>query len=139
MKYRGNIINQSIMLGILLTVGIGPLYAQTLTIRVENAYIGKGDLMVGIFNDEKTFPDNYFRGEKITVSDRITTIVFNDLPKGKYAVSVYQDNNGNGQLDKNIFGIPKEKYGFSNNSDRPDFRKCLFDFNDDISITIKLK
>jgi uncharacterized protein (DUF2141 family) len=132
-----NMIKKNIILGILLVMGFGCLYAQTLTIRVENAGIGKGDLMVGVFNDEKTFPDTYFRGEKITVSDRITVIVFNNLPKGKYAVSVYQDSNG--QLDKNIFGIPKEKYGFSNNSDRPEFGICLFDFNDDISITIRLR
>jgi uncharacterized protein (DUF2141 family) len=132
-------LKKNIILGILLVMGFGCLYAQTLTVRVENAGIGKGDLMVGIFNDENTFPDTYFRGEKITVSGRITAVVFNDLPKGKYAVSVYQDSNGNGQLDKNIFGIPKEKYGFSNNADRPDFRKCLFDFNEDISITIRLR
>jgi uncharacterized protein (DUF2141 family) len=132
-------IKKNIIFVALLLMGIGNLYAQTLTIRVENADTSKGNLMVGIFNDEKTFPDAYFRGERITVSDRIMTIVFNDLPKGQYAVSVYQDGNGNGQLDKNIFGIPKERYGFSNNSDRPDFRRCLFDFNSDITITIRLR
>lgn len=73
-------MKKNIILGILLVMGIGHLYAQTLTIRVENADIGKGDLMVCIFNDEKTFPDNYFRGEKITVSGRIMTIAFKDLP-----------------------------------------------------------
>jgi uncharacterized protein (DUF2141 family) len=132
-------VKKSIFLGALFIICIGCLSAQTLTIRVENAGIGKGYLMAGIFNDEKTFPDNYLRGEKITVSEKTVTVVFTGLPKGQYAVSVYQDSNDNGQLDKNIFGVPKEKYGFSNNSDRPDFRRCLFDFNDDMAITIKLK
>jgi uncharacterized protein (DUF2141 family) len=54
-------------------------------------------------------------------------------------VSVYQDSNNNGQLDKNIFGIPKEKYGFSNNAGRPDYRKCVFDFDTDMTVTISLK
>jgi uncharacterized protein (DUF2141 family) len=139
MKHGGNMIKKNIVFGILLVMGIRHLYAQTLTIRVENADIGKGDLMIGIFNDEKIFPNDYFRGEKLTVSNGIMTIVFNDLPKGQYAVSVYQDSNGNEQLDKNIFGIPKEKYGFSNNSNRPDFIKCLFDFYNDVTISIRLK
>jgi hypothetical protein len=30
-------------------------------------------------------------------------------------VAVFHDENMNGQLDKNMFGIPKEGYGFSNN------------------------
>jgi hypothetical protein len=30
--------------------------------------------------------------------------------------------NKNGQLDKNIFGIPKEKYGFSNKANKPDYK-----------------
>lgn len=45
-------IKKNIILGILLVMGIGNLYAQTLTIQVENTDIGKGNLMVGIFNDD---------------------------------------------------------------------------------------
>jgi uncharacterized protein (DUF2141 family) len=117
----------------------GYLAAKTLTIQIENADVGKGCLMIGVFNEEKTFPDTYFRGEKISVSERIMTVTFTDLPKGQYAVSVYQDSNNNEQLDKNLFGIPKEKYGFSNNSYRPDYKKCLFEFYDNTTITIRLK
>ena len=35
-------IKKNIILGILVVMGMGHLYAQTLTIRVENADIGKG-------------------------------------------------------------------------------------------------
>ena len=38
-----------------------------------------------------------------------------NLEPGDYAVAIYHDENGNGQLDKRLFGIPKEPYGFSNN------------------------
>jgi uncharacterized protein (DUF2141 family) len=122
----------------LLVSSIGYLAAETLTIRVENADAGKGYLMIGIFNDARTFPDNYFRGERIAVSERTMIITITNLPRGQYAVSVYQDTNSNEQLDKNILGIPKEKYGFSNNSNRPDYNRCLFDFNNDMTITIRL-
>jgi uncharacterized protein (DUF2141 family) len=42
-------------------------------------------------------------------------MTFDNLPRGDYAVAVFHDENMNGRLDKNIFGIPKEGYGFSNN------------------------
>jgi uncharacterized protein (DUF2141 family) len=36
------------------------------------------------------------------------------LPAGQYVFSIYQDSNGNGKLDTNLIGIPREKFGFSN-------------------------
>jgi uncharacterized protein (DUF2141 family) len=123
----------------LLVIGIEGLFAETLTIRVENAEPGKGHLMVGLFNNENSFPDDYFAGQRMAVTDRLMVVTFTDLPEGMYAVSVYQDNNGNEQLDKNIFGIPKEKYGFSNNASRPDYKNCLFYCKDTMTITVRLR
>lgn len=48
------------------------------------------------------------------------------LPAGDYAVSVYQDVNGNGKMDKNVFGAPTEPYAFSRNY-KPVFRAPKFD------------
>jgi ABC-type glutathione transport system ATPase component len=39
--------------------------------------------------------------------------VFKDLAPGTYAVSAYQDLNGNQRLDANMVGMPTEPYGFS--------------------------
>lgn len=36
-------------------------------------------------------------------------------PEVRLAVTAFHDANGNGELDKNAFGIPTEKYGFSKN------------------------
>ncbi|MDP2747420.1 DUF2141 domain-containing protein [Pseudomonas sp.] len=38
-----------------------------------------------------------------------------DLPPGRYAIQLYQDSNGNGQLDHGRRGIPLEPVGFSAN------------------------
>ena len=35
-------------------------------------------------------------------------VTFKDLPQGSYAVSVLHDENGNGKMDKNFVGMPKE-------------------------------
>ena len=39
-----------------------------------------------------------------------------DLPPGEYAISIYYDANGNGELDTNFIGIPKEPVALSNNA-----------------------
>ena len=127
------------LLFILLILSIGHLSAQTLTVRIENTDIGRGYLMIGIFNNDVNFPDSFFIGDRISVSDNITIVTFNDLPVGRYAVSVYQDSNNNGQLDRGIFGIPKEKYGFSNGARRPNFNDSSFDFSENMTITIQIR
>jgi uncharacterized protein (DUF2141 family) len=38
-----------------------------------------------------------------------------DLPPGRYAIQLFQDSNGNGQLDQGRRGIPLEPVGFSSN------------------------
>ena len=53
-----------------------------------------------------------------------------DLPPGTYAVSVYEDLNGNRKLDRNMLGIPREPVGVSNNPPThlgpPRFIECSF-------------
>lgn len=53
-----------------------------------------------------------------------------DLPPGTYAVSVYEDLNGNHKLDQNFIGIPNEPVGVSGNpigrSGPPRFDECSF-------------
>lgn len=49
---------------------------------------------------------------KINQEDRMKADL-GDLPAGDYAFAVFQDENENQQLDKNLFGVPVEPYGFS--------------------------
>ncbi len=40
------------------------------------------------------------------------TIELPVLPMGEYAIAAFHDVNDNGKLDRNIFGVPSEPYGF---------------------------
>jgi uncharacterized protein (DUF2141 family) len=95
--------------------------------------------MVAIFNSQNDFPDISFREQLIAVTYRSMAVTFSNLPIGQYAIAVYQDSNDNGKLDTLLFGIPKEKYGFSNGARLPNWEKCLFDFKGDMTITIQIK
>jgi uncharacterized protein (DUF2141 family) len=41
---------------------------------------------------------------------------FADIAPGDYALAILHDENGNGKVDTNFIGIPKEGVGFSNNA-----------------------
>ena len=77
----------------------------------------KGVISLGIFKAGSNFPavGAEFKGVRIKVEGEQMTYAFTDLPKGKYAVSLFHDENENLRLDQNLLGLPKEGYGFSNN------------------------
>lgn len=88
--------------------------AETLSVTVSNVKVGKGNVRVGLFDQKDEFPNGkIFKGEVAVSEKGVVTVVFKDLPTGNYAVSVFQDINGNKVIDKNFIGIPTEPYGFS--------------------------
>jgi uncharacterized protein (DUF2141 family) len=54
----------------------------------------------------------------VPVEDWLTSLNTTDLDTLPIAISVYHDKNDNGKLDKNSFGLPTERYGFSNDPAR---------------------
>lgn len=106
-----------------------------LTVQVAGVRNSKGQIAIALFHEGEGFPGDKSRAFR-TLQVRIdpqtlrAQVALNDLPPGVYAVSVFHDENLNGQLDKNVFGIPKEGYGASNNPKRsmgpPKFAEAKF-------------
>jgi len=122
-----------------------PSTAQTsdLTINVTNLKKNKGFLMVALYNHESKFLKIFDTTKRKKVTQREAVLVFEELPFGTYAVSIFQDINGNNSLDTNFLGIPNEPYGFSNNPSTifgpPKFKKAAFKIDSSTkTITIKL-
>lgn len=72
-----------------------------------------------------------FRGLAVPISEatRRATVLFNGIPPNDYGIVALHDENKNMKLDKNIFGWPKEGFGFANNPHvglgAPGFRQAL--------------
>lgn len=64
-----------------------------------------------VSGEQKRWPEQPLRQQH---SDD-TQLRLADLPPGRYAIQLYQDSNGNGQLDQGRRGIPLEPVGFSAN------------------------
>ena len=91
----------------------------TLNITITNIENGSGTLYVAILDSDKNWLKSDtdalpFRdvAQPVTSTDDLLISV-GDLPPGKYAVSVFQDIDGNAELDTNFIGYPKEPFGFS--------------------------
>jgi len=94
-----------------------------------------GKIHVAVYRAGEGFPNQKLKvksllGEGINGKCELS---FDEIPFGQYAIAIYQDENGNGELDKGMFGIPEEPFAFSNNFrprfGGPSFEKCKFDFN----------
>ena len=95
------------------------VYSQkkhTLTITFSGMKSDKGDVFVGLHNEEATFLKERFREAVVNVSNKEAVVTFENLPEGEYAVSAFHDENDNKELDTNFIGIPKEPIGISNDA-----------------------
>lgn len=121
-------------------------FAQhTLTVEVSNIKSNKGTIMIALFKGEAGFPKDDTKAIKkitVTIKDKKATITFTDLKAGEYAFALFHDENGNSEMDSNMFGIPKEGYGFSTNFkpilSAPDFDEADFKIEGDTVQKIKI-
>ena len=119
-------------------------FAQTnsLTVTVTNFKNNQGKVMVGIYNGANTFMKKTIYSKVGDIKANTAKVVFENIPDGEYAISLYHDENNNGKLDKGWFGIPKEGYGCSNdakgNMGPPKYEDAKFLLSNHKSMVIKL-
>ncbi len=93
----------------------------TLVVVIGNVEHAEGRLMVALYEDPARWLDDDGRAREfvLPIEEGATDcrIGIENLPFGTYALAVFHDENGNGVLDTNLFGVPTEPYAFSNNPD----------------------
>ena len=117
------------------TRSFGQVKGGALTVNVGVPANAHGKLGYLLFASYAGFPDNRnhaLRHQFVTLAPKrsIQTIAIGLIPPGRYAITVYLDENGNRRLDKSWLGIPKEPAGASNNPHPhiggPRFDECAF-------------
>jgi uncharacterized protein (DUF2141 family) len=94
--------------------------ACTLRIHVDGLRNHKGVVGALVFTSAVGWPEDVhkcFRHQyaPVAATGRGATVVVEDLPPGNHGIVVLHDENENMKLDRNIFGFPKEGFGFANN------------------------
>lgn len=93
------------------------LSAQTqIEVETTNFKSTKGVAFIGLYDSESSFLNTALIGEKLLIKNNKVVYTFKDIPPGNYAISVFHDEDENGELTTNFLGIPKESYGASNNA-----------------------
>lgn len=150
MKSRGLSV-----LSLVLFLVVLPLHAQEspadsvtgdILVHVTGFQNEKGTVKIALVNSKESYDsnENIFRGAKEKIVNGEVRFTFEDVPFGAYAVKVFHDENNNDDLDTNLFGAPKEPYGFSNNVrgkfGPPSYEKAQFDFQqDEMIVNIEVK
>jgi uncharacterized protein (DUF2141 family) len=91
---------------------------SNLAITVNGMKNQKGQVCFSVFSTRQGFPSDTRRAIKsqcVKVGDTAVNLNLNNLKAGNYAVAVFHDANGDGNLNTNFLGIPTEGFGFSNN------------------------
>lgn len=117
---------------LVLLFGFSSQNTATLSITVSDLKQAKGSLQIAVYGPEGKFGEGkpeFFAVVPVKNTQPHQTTL--QVPPGRYAVAIYQDVNGNGELDKKWTGIPSEPYGFSNNFrprfSGPTFQDCVFE------------
>jgi len=108
-----------------------PAAAGELRITVDGIRSPSGVILIGLYDSEASFDraielsdkEGFLNdparvaGAALRANIAMTGgVVFENLAPGRYAIILFQDENGNGRLDKNFWGVPTEPYGFGNDA-----------------------
>lgn len=118
----------------------------SLTVKVEGLRNSQGMVQFALYNKDDTIPDEqykkYYKKQTVKIINGSSYTVFNNLPKGRYAVNILHDENMNGKIDKG-FILPIEGTGFTNYTsiglgNRPNFPKASFNITSNVKKLIKV-
>lgn len=96
-----------------------PQQETRVSVTVQGLEQGKGAVYLYLYTSDDGFPTDFDKAVRtLSAQARGTeaTAVFDNVPAGTYAIAVYHDENGNGEMDTNFLGIPSEGVGVSNNA-----------------------
>ena len=89
----------------------------TLVVTLTGMKDDRGSLVYAMWSGPDGWLEtNAVREGAAPVVTGTSTIRFEQLPFGEYAISAYHDRNGNMKLDTGLFGVPKEPLGTSNDA-----------------------
>ncbi|WP_248722334.1 DUF2141 domain-containing protein [Seonamhaeicola sp. ML3] len=89
---------------------------NTITVTITNFDTNQGNAVIGLYNSEGDFLVKSYKSIHTNITNHSCKVVFENIPDGVYAISMFHDENDNKILDKGSWGIPKEDYGCSNNA-----------------------
>jgi uncharacterized protein (DUF2141 family) len=121
--------------------------AADLWVTIDGVRNSVGAVYVCLWTEALTYPDcakSVPRDRRALSPEggRARTL-FTGLAPGTYAISVMHDENGNGVMDTNFLGFPREGFGFSNvprltGMSAPTFEEASFRVDGDATLVVTM-
>ena len=146
MKKALNLLQLTLIILLLSSFQNQKKETYNLTIEVKELRNSTGTVLFALYNREDAFPDEHYKKYLKKLTGKIvkgsSSVTFENLPAGKYAVNILHDEDNDGKIKKGMI-LPKEGIGFSNFqsigfSNKPSFRKASFDLQSDKTVKIKI-
>lgn len=123
-----------------------PAGDSELTVNIQPVRSERGHILYTLWSSEESFNNRSggFRSGKLIPTLGEVSFVLSGLPPGTYALTVTDDENDNGRLDR-FMGLPTEFFGISNITHMlfapPTWKEAKFDIvvghQNEISILLK--
>ena len=103
-------------LGFFLLISAHPVDQGVFIVQVEGLRNSDGVVTLALYEKDGHLSEDKVKATvKSPIKNNKATIKTKGLPYGQYSMVVIHDENNNGKMDFNIFKMPKEGLGFSNN------------------------
>lgn len=136
----------TLLLSIILLTSAGNIRAQNIEISFTGVRSTRGQIIVKIFTDEKSFQDGKalkalkFKKSGLTNGQLTGKLA---LDPGTYGFALLDDENDNNVMENNMLGMPKEGFGFSNfylsGMKKPHFEQFKFTLNKGQQLKVNMK
>lgn len=135
MKILATILAATFMLTASFTNNKKKIIASVVNVSSDN-----GKVSFALYKKE-TFMKTPIQAKNGKIVDGVSTVTFEDLEPGDYAIICFHDKNDNDKMDFQESGMPMEDYGASNNvltMGPPQYEDAKFTVSDkDLKIEIK--
>lgn len=135
----------AILLSLALGTGVVSGQEYSLTVNVTHLRSDSGKLYLSLYRSAEGYPQRASAAYRLAfgaIENGRCRIVLDKIPAGVYAVACYHDENNNGKIDTNFFGIPKEGTGASRDAKGsmgpPKFNDAKFALAKDTTIEIRV-
>ncbi len=146
--FKNSLLLIGFFLVILLSSFKEPVFAPDFSLKVDVNGLrnSEGTVVFALYNQKDAFPDEHYKKYLVKLTGKIingaSSVTFENLPPGKYAVNILHDEDNDGKIKKGLI-LPQEGIGFSNYQsisifNRPSFRKASFDLEGDKEILVSI-
>jgi uncharacterized protein (DUF2141 family) len=117
----------------------------TVTVVLEGATASGGQIGVALFATDAGFPEQHQLAAMRSLQPRraaVDSVVFRDVPPGRYAVAAFHDLDADSTLRKSMLGAPQEPWGVSRDVRHrlraPRFDEAALDVSGPTRITVRV-